>query len=366
MRLTWMRGLFALLFLALFTYVAAGRTQAYYAAFEMPPSFRHMDASSLRQVLVDYLEAQQVGPDTLLVLGDCVAFGHGVKRSFSSYLKAPGLRVVNVSMQSFRYDLMLATIVEAQRRGVNNVLIQLHPFEDYAFEARMWEALSLPAVDVGSAVDFVQQAEANWRRLSAATEQGSDNSYYLARSDTPWTAFSTLLRNDVLARWSLYRDRFAIDDWSQSRLSYYAERTHRIDSYARILPVERQIQILESQSDFWPAFVISDREAYRSRVLKHSAPARLASTMRDLGMNAVFVWAPTFVDFLTEHTVLERQDLVTAASTMEGIVASFGYGFINLLEDPILDAQMMHYDNLTVQGQETMGNTLNVLLAGAF
>jgi hypothetical protein len=368
MRLTMIRVVVATLVVVLCSYLSVGRTKSYYSDFVMPPSFRHMDPTILHPVISDYLDGQRASGDTLLVLGDCIAFGHGVTESFSRFLKIPDVRIVNVSMQTFRYDLMILTIKEAARRGVKRVLIQLHPFEDYGFEARLWEALtvrhpvSLAERAELSQPDFVQQAAANWRLLATALKSGRLSFHEVPPYDLA-LAFSSFLRYDVLSGWSLYRNRFAIDDWLGLKLSFYTARTQRSDSFVERFPEQRQIQILAEQSWLWPKFVIADRAQYRERALQFSAPVRLARTMKDLGMNATFFMAPTLVDLIGKHTVIPPSDLMFVSQTMKEAVTAYGFRYIDFLENVELERNMIHYDNLTADGQKLLGRLLNEQLA---
>lgn len=361
-------------FLWLFTSFVAARTATYYRDMPAPPSFRHMDAMDLKRVLVDYLDAQHAGPDTVLVLGDCVAFGHGVIHPFPSMLKFPGYHVVNISMQSFRYDLMLLIIDEAMRRGVTHVLVQLHPFEDYVAEAAFWKRLkaqrlhqsidTVPGVDALSARELIDDAEANWRVMALAQKEGTER-FYDYDQHVPTATLTEWLRYDVLSAWPLYRDRFAIDDWSSLGLSYYTSRTHRTDSYVATLPEQQQRDIFKSQLDFFAKFVIADRPAYTADMERYSAAARIAAVLKAGNADAVFIMAPTFIDRIEANTSLRRADLAFASETMRRIVSARGFPYLNYLQDAELDAQMVHFDNLTAEGQRLLAGKLNADLSGA-
>lgn len=366
--------LFAVGFLWMFTAIVAARTTDYYRAMDTPPSFRHMDPMDLQRVLVDYLEAHDAGPDTVLVLGDCVAFGHGVTTPFPSMLSFPGYRVLNVSMQSFRYDLMLVVIQEALNRGVKHVIVQLHPFEDYRAEAAQWRHLraqrtsqqddDVAGVDVLPATELVADARANWPVIALAIKEGTDR-FYDYSEHLPTGTLSSWLRYRVLSAWPLYRNRFAFDDWSGLKLSYYTERTHRQDSYVATLPDSQQQQIFADQAPFFARFAIADRDAYVDSMTRYSGPARAAAVLQSAGADALFVMAPTFVDKIDAHTALHSDDLAFASDTMRRIVTARGFAYIDYLRDPELDAEMVHFDNLTAKGQQLLGRKLALDLVRA-
>lgn len=365
--------LFAIGFLALFTWFTAERTAAYYRGLSAPPSFRHLDAMDLKRVLTDYLDAHHAGPDTVLVLGDCVAFGHGVIDPFPSLLRLPGYRVLNISMQSFRYDLMLIVIDEAMRRGVKNVMVQLHPFEDYTAEAAFWKRLKaqrlrttvdqVPAASGLSAAELLADAEANWRVMALSHLEGTER-FYEYSAHFPTATLSAVLRYDLLSAWPLYRDRFAFDDWSGLDLSYYTTRTERADSYVETLPEAQQRDIFKSQADFFAKFIIHDRSAYAAEMSNFSAAARMAKVLSSNGANALFIMAPTFVDKLEANTALKGEDLAFASQTMREIVGRYSFPYLDYLRDPELDEQMVHFDNLTARGQRLLAQRLTADLAG--
>jgi hypothetical protein len=351
----------------LFTAFVSVQTAEYYRSFEAPPSFRHFDPMDLKRVLLDYLDAHDAGPDTVLVLGDCVAFGHGVVTPFPSMLSFPGYRVLNVSMQSFRHDLQLIVLEEALARGVKHVLVQLHPFEDYAREAKQWRWLKaqrlggaerdVPGVDRVSAQELIEDAKANWPVMALTIKGGTDR-FYDYSEQLPTGTLSTLLRYHVLSAWPLYRNRFAVDDWSGLQVSYYTERTHRSDTYVTPLSEEMQRQIFKEQAEFFTRFVIHDRAAYADDMARYSAPARLAAVLASAGADAVFVMVPTFIDKIEANSELRADDLVFASSTMRGIAASRGFRYVDYLTDPALVAEMMYFDNLTAKGQQLLGRRL--------
>lgn len=359
--------LFAVAFLWLFTHWVAIRTVEYYRTFDAPPSFRHFDPMDLKRVLIDYLDAHTAGPDTVLVLGDCVAFGHGVVTPFPSLLAFPGFRVLNISMQTFRYDLMLIVIDAAMARGVKHVLVQLHPFEDYRREAKQWRSLKaqrlgrdeadIAGVEQISARELVEDAKANWPVMALTIKGGSDR-FYDYREQVPTGTLTTLLRYHILSAWPLYRNRFAFDDWGGFRVSYYTERTHRSDSYVTPLPEAMQRQIFTEQAEFFSRFVIEDRRAYADDMARYSAPARLAAVLASAGADAMFVMVPTFIDKIQANSSLPADDLVFASATMRSIATARGVRYLDYLTDPELVAEMMYFDNLTAKGQALLGRKL--------
>ncbi len=359
--LTLLQALFAALFLWLFTIAVDSRTATYYRDMPAPPSFRHMDAMDLKRVLFDYLDAHAAGPDTVLVLGDCVAFGHGVVQPFPQLIELPGFRLLNISMQSFRYDLMLLVIDEALRRGVRQVLVQLHPFEDYRAEATFWKRLksqrlgtdAVPGVSSLSPRELIDDAEQNWRVMALANTEGTER-FYDYDAHFPTATLSGLLRYQLLSAWPLYRSRFAVDDWSGLQLSYYTARTHRSDSYTATLPESQQREIFAAQADFFARFVIDDRDAYASEMAEYSAAARIASVLEGAGAEAVFMMAPTFVNKIERNTSLTRADLEFASTTMRAIVGRRGYAYLDYVRDAELGDQMVHFDNLTAVGQQML------------
>ena len=366
-RPTLLSCVFAIAFLWLFTGIVSKRTADYYGAMTAPPSFRHMDPMDLRRVLIDYLDAHHAGPDTVLVLGDCVAFGHGVINPFPGLLQLPGYRMLNISMQSFRPDLMLIVLDEARQRGVKHFLIQLHPFGEYRNEAEQWRRLraqrtNTTAADVEGVrtvtpAALIADAEANWKVIALTLK--SDERFYDEGERVPTGTLTSALRYDLLSAWPLYRDRFAFDDWSGFGFSYYTERTHRTDSYNATLPESQQRQIFAEQADFFRRFVIADRPAYVDEMTNYSATARFASVLKSFNADAVFVMAPTFVDKIAAHTALPADDLRFVSDTMRKIVTDHGFRYLDYLGDPGLDAEMVHFDNLSATGQRILGDRLN-------
>jgi hypothetical protein len=69
--------------------------------------------------------------------------------------------------------------------------------------------------------------------------------------------------------------------------------------------------------------------------------------------------APTLIQLLTTNTVIRRSDLVFVSQTMRDAVSEHGSRYIDLLEHEGLEQQMIHYDNLTAQGQKLLAGVLN-------
>jgi hypothetical protein len=358
---------FAIGFLWLFNGLVAQRTAEYYGAMSAPPSFRHMDPMDLKRVLIDYLDAHRPGPDTVLVLGDCVAFGHGVVTPFPGMLEVPGYRVLNISMQSFRFDLMLIVLDEAMQRGVKHVVIQLHPFGEYRNDAAQWRRLKaqragtteagIGGVRSSTPAELIADADANWKVIALTLK--SDERFFDAGERLPTGTLTSALRYDVLSAWPLYRSRFAFDDWSGFGFSYFTERTHRTDSYLETLPEAQHRQIFAEQADFFRRFVISDRSAYAGEMTEYSATARIASVLRAANADAVFVMAPTFVEKIAANTELPAADLQFVSDTMRQVVEAHGFRYLDYLADADFEAEMVHFDNVTAKGQQMLGERLN-------
>lgn len=366
MRFSWLRvGLIAI-FLVLFNFGATAISNAVLVKAEVPLSYRHMDELGLRPLAHRLLHLKNVGPETLLVMGDCITFGHGVKLPYPSFMTIPQRNILNISMQSMNPNLMLSVLGAAHARGVRDVIIQLHPFEDYSREQESWILLSQQyPVSMNSNYpndvdpkNILTQSQENWYRQMLGKYFRSVPEALL--SFLNWRRLSILLRYHILPSVPLYRDRHLID-YAGPKLSYFSNRTDRIDSYRGHVKPDRQLQILKSQEALWKKFDVSEDNTYHERVIEVSAPARMAAYMREVGMKGTFFLAPTFVEKMTDHTILEDEDFEIMRRALRDAVLQHGARFIDFLDDPELAANMQHFDNLTVEGHKLLGKRLSAL-----
>jgi len=346
------------------------RTQTYFSAMTMPPSFRHVDVIHREAFLLEYLRAHNLDENTVVVFGDCVTFGHGVKRSYTDYLEIPGKRVVNVSMQSFQVNLMSVALDYAIKQGVTDFIVQLHPFENYPAEQGSWTSITRSnptnsGTDPESDLDYLKQSRVNWRVQSVAQ---NPKLYQIGLFEVrkPWIEFSQYLRYDFLSKLKIFATRYAFDDWSGLDKTYYSYRTFRRDNFKKQLPTERQISIIEKKPAFWRYFIVKDKEEFVKLANYASVPKRLATILNDKGLKGVFIMVPTFTKVMAEYSDLSVKDMQTSAEIYGNIVRAENQKYINLLEDPELTAHMYHYDNLTIEGQKLMGKKLSGMLAEEF
>ncbi len=373
-RLTWRRLLLTLALFALMNAgIAAARLpQRHLAELSMPPSFRHMDEATMRVGVQDYLAAQDIGPHCVLVMGDCVTFGHGVRQSYTDFLEYRDRRVVNLSMQSLHPALTLLIVEEAGQAGVRDFIFQLHPFEHYSLKTAVdsfWRRSNpdehgrplpgepdLPALDDAQLMQFARE---QFRAFSLSMIP-SKKLWYGPFKDAVWEA-STVLRLDLLSRLPAYRQRFLIDTFYGLRHSTYSDRWQRIDSYTRPLPPARQASILghPDREAFFAAFKVEDPQAFQDEQARFGLISALASYFSRNGMTAVFFMVPTIVDVVDANTVIEARDLRDASSAYRAIVEAHGLTYLDYLEEPQLSNHMRHFDNLTVEGQRRLADRLN-------
>lgn len=356
----------AVMFAGASAFVNAG-SKKYYADFIMPPSFRHVDYLERETFMRNYIDAQNLGPDDIVVLGDCVSFGHGVDLSYPAFINVEGKRIVNISMQSFNYNFMALTLDAAAEKGVKHFIIQLHPFEYYKFDEKAWRTLtsSNPATVKQGQSEWVEQTKVNWRQQNIGNIQGMFETG-LFKDYKPWRNFSGVLRYDIRGKWKLFANRFAYDDWSGIDKSFYTSRTTRRRNFKVPLSRERQRKIIAKKTSFWEYFILNDKPAFIESAKNHSPTKRMSAMLNERGLTATFLMVPTFVDFLTETTELTAEDMRAATQIYKDIAESHGHKFINLLDDPDLIPHMYHYDNLTFDGHMVMGKKLTNLLAGEY
>lgn len=266
LRLTWLRALFIAGLFGLCSLFINAKSDQYYAGLTMPPSFRHVGDLDRDRVFFNYLKAHKVDENTVLVFGDCVTFGHGVKKLFTEFMDIDGHRIVNLSMQSMNYSLASMLIEAAYERGVRKVIIQLHPFENYPAEQSSWMSLSksFPQAgyqEYGNNIAYGPQSRVNRRWLISGYMKGV-REIGLFEKTRPWRHLSANLKYDILGNWCLFANRFAFDDWSSIDKSKFAHRTNRIDSYKIPLTKEYQQSIIKKKSAFWKYFIIEDEEEF--------------------------------------------------------------------------------------------------------
>jgi hypothetical protein len=370
LKVTLLRVIIVALIVVTTTSWVNARSQKYFSTFTMPPSFRHVDVIHREAFLMEYLRAQNLDENTIIVFGDCVTFGHGVKQSYTEHLQIPGKRVVNVSMQSFQMNLMTIALDYATEQGVTDFVVQLHPFENYRAEQSSWTstATSYPvsvAENSDDSYDYLQQSIVNWRVQSVAQHRKLyQTGLYLDRA--PWIKTSQHIRYDFLSKIKVLATRYAFDDWFGIDKSYYSYRTFRRDNFKKPLSSERQISIIEKKPAFWRYFIVEDKNEFLTEAVHASAPKRLASILNDKGLRAVFMMVQTFTDVMAAHSDLTVEDMQASAEVYGKIVQAENHAYINLLEDPELTAHMYHYDNLTIEGQKLMGEKLSIMLTEEF
>jgi hypothetical protein len=372
MKFTWLRVALILGFLAIFNVAATAISNRVLIEAEVPPSYRHLDELGLKSLTERVLDLKGVGPDTILIMGDCIAFGHGVKLPFSSHMNIPGRNILNISMQSMKPYLMTSVLGAARERGVEDVIIQLHPFENYAYDQISWEKFNedFPVANLPDGAQLptgdklLEQSQRHWFESTIRRQLFTPKDYLFKHPDWGyrWVGLSTYLRFHILNNIPLYRDRYLVD-YAGPKLSFFSSRTNRADSFRGQLSQERQIEILKSKTSFWKLFDLSEDDTYRDRIMKSSAPARQAAYMDHAGMNATFLLAPTFMDKMVKHTLLEEEDFQIMRSVLRDSVVQYGADFIDLLDDPELGENMHHYDNLTVVGHQILGERLSAMLA---
>ena len=365
MKFTPLRLLLISLFIIAIVQYSSAKKEEYLAAQEVPPSYRHMDELFLEHIIDDTLAAKKVDGSTLLILGDCVAFGHGVIRPFSSYLSVPNYDILNISMQTFAFALMESTIQKAADLGVKNVVIQLHPFTDFKAEADRWSRAYIPHSEEADVLlngtSFAEVAKQNWKNYTTVRNiyrKGKNGLYF---DKYQWLQMSSILRYEILRHIPLYRDRFIIDDMALKR-STFSKRQNRIDSYTKPLPEHRQIEILVKKARFFENFKINNPNEYMETLHQISAPARMAAILESNGMRGIFVLAPTFVEKMVENTGIQHEDFNIMRQMIKKSVESRGSIFIDFLEDEELSKNMRHFDNITVLGHKILARKLNPIL----
>ena len=367
MRFTARRLVLTIAFVVLFSLGSDRLAVKFYASDDMPPAFRNMDMAGATQNIRDYMAAQDLGPGTLLIVGDCVGYGNGSAKAFTHYLKVPGLHNLNVSMHSFNYNLMLLTIDEAVARGVRDVVVQIHPFHPYRRDSDRWREVvearfgkGMTVADM-SAGDLVDVSAREWRD-TAVTMESTQAEYSFDQSidRTRLLQFSQWLREDVAPRVGLYRNRYAIDVALGLKTSFFSAMNDRADTFIDPMPMQDQQNIFASQrlDYFWKQFVIKDRAEFAQLMMDYSPQARFARYAQLKGIKLVFVMAPTIVKEVDAFTVIEPGDLTFASESFAAIARRYNVGYLDYLTDEELARVMYHYDNLTTTGQQVFGAKL--------
>ncbi|WP_033069316.1 hypothetical protein [Thalassospira australica] len=370
MQITPLRFGLIILFVATASLISQLIARQFYAADDMPPPFRNMDMSTALVQTQEYLDAQGIGPNTVLILGDCVAYGHGATKSFTHSLKLPNYQIVNLSMQSFNYNLMLASIDYAYQKGVRNIIVQLHPFHNYLQDAQEWYIKASRSATEMNADELVDTSRKLWRDtgLAMINTQRRYSFHEQVKDGGFWSSYSAWLRSDLLGSFALYRNRYILDATSDIDESYFSFVSQRIDSYVDPLSDDQQVEILErdAMQPIWNAFVIRDQEEYESIIREYSPQTRISSYARQKGINTAFVMVPTFVDKVAEHTNIRRKDLEFSSSVFREIATQYDATYLDYLSNETLSTYMYHYDNLTAEGQKIFGKILEKDLNGTF
>ena len=207
MKLTPRRALFCAVYVAFFSWGSNIVASRYYASDDMPPPFRNMDMAAAWENMKLYMEAQKMGSQSMLVVGDCVAYGNGSAKAFPHYISSPDKQVVNLSMHSFNYELMLKTIDYAHSRGVRDIMVQLHPFHNYRkdaseFQTALTESMGSKGVTIAdiSAADSVQVASNEWKEVSVAMDSKQRKfSFHKSLEKSEVLKYSSWLRYDMLS-----------------------------------------------------------------------------------------------------------------------------------------------------------------------
>jgi len=359
------------LLIATYSLLSQYTAKRFYASSDMPPAFRNMDMSSALRLTHDYLDSNEVGSDTILVLGDCVAYGHGSAKSFSHYLNFPGRRIVNLSMQSYNYSLMLDSIDYAARKGVKNFVLQIHPFENFFKESKNWkkQAGERTAEDM-TTEEILQLSSVIWRKKSLAmiNTQRSFSFREENTNDSFWQPYSNWLRTDFLASFDLFRNRFIVDNVLGIQASYFSIANRRRNSFAKPMTIDRQIEIFKRDSLqwLWKSFVIEDFQEFEKAIVSYSPQARIAKYAQEKKLKLAFVMVPTFIDKIIKYTQLSRVDFISANEVYKQVAKSYGASYYDYLDDPNFPAYMYHYDNLTADGHKVFGSSLQGDLGNEF
>jgi hypothetical protein len=366
MRFTARRVVLTIVFVVLISLGTNPLAHRFYASDDMPPAFRNMDMATALPNIRDYAAAQQLGPGSLLVVGDCVGYGNGSAKAFTHYLQVPGLRNVNVSMHSFNYNLMLLTIDEAVASGVRDVVVQIHPFSYYRRDADRLRIVLEDRYGKGTTVadlsadDLVAVAAREWRDTAVEMESTQAQfSFDRSIDRTRLLQFSQWLREDVASRVGLYRNRYALDALGL-QVSFFSTMTNRADTFIDPMPMAQQEEIFTSaRMEFlWKQFVIADRDTFAQEMMDYSPQARFARYAQLKGIRLVFVMVPSMHKKIEELTVIGPDDLTFASAAFAAIARRYGAGYLDYLTDDELATVMYHYDNLTAAGQRVFGERL--------
>lgn len=366
MRFTARRIVLTMVFVLLISLGTNPLAHRFYASDDMPPAFRNMDMATALPNIRDYVAAQQLGPGTLLIVGDCVTYGNGSAKAFTHYLKVPDLHNVNVSMHSFNHNLMLLTIDEAVGAGVRDVVVQIHPFAYYRRDAERWRTMLEERYGKGTTVadlgvdDLVDVAAREWRDTAVTMESTQAQfSFDHSIDRTRLVRFSQWLREDLASHIGLYRNRYALDALGL-KSSFFSLMTERADTFTEVLSIDRQQEIFGSArlATLWGQFVINDRDAFAQLMMDYSPQARFARYARLKGIRLVFVMVPTIVEQIDKYTVIGPDDLPFASAAFKAIARRYGAGYLDYLTDAEMASGVYHYDNLTAAGQRVFGEKL--------
>ncbi len=370
------RLLFGFLFFVLINLFVAQKSKEYLKNTEVPPSFRHMDSEGMDIMLIDYLKSKNLNAKSILVFGDCVTFGHGVKKSYVNYL--PGNHVmVNVSMQEFPHSLFLSVMDYARERGVKKFVYQLHPFQHYFNVPFFVEIQNF--IEKGD-FKFLQYVFNNPDSLSESeksqlfqTIRDRSRRYFKyfgpfpKLDQTTWerTVFQkiSIFLKRSLHYLPLYHYRFIIDDRFGFKRSIFSDRQNRRDNYRVALSDERQKQILKKMNYIFKKYSNRGGDEFLNRLNTQSGLKFVLEYLKFHELEAAFFMSPTFSKKVVKYTDLTQEDWDGRVAGFKKFFEQYPFQYLDLSSHPKLLPHMRHYDNITVEGHKVLSEILSAEIA---